>query len=608
MKNNFAALPTDSNRWLLSLQFFTFIGIAIGCSLCASRPSVCLGQESKPEIVSDSIGFFKPIAATNAGVAEVLDGIFKLNSFGVAENPWDVQLISRPIDRELNAGDVVEFTFEGRSITTANTNELALAAVYFAKNDPWETINKSESSLQVLLDSQWRTFHCVSRADRTLEADSVFMTMHCSSHQQSIEVRDPKIQYWGNTADESLPFNKLRYEGQDATADWRSDAEKSIRENRMSPATIRVTNAQGQPIVGVKVRLKQRSHSYGFGTFTGSMPLRTGPDADRFRKTMRQYFNRVTLPRYFADWGTDTPEGKVAADNMAAWAAAEGYQLKTHLLLYPGYLPERVVNLKNDPDAFKREIELAMDDALARTASLPMHSWDALNELRTSTIVADVLGDSYYASVFNRGFESQPKAKWYINDFDVIESSPTQDSNIDQYESMIQKILDDGGKLSGIGFQGHFSEVVTPIPKVLAILDRFAKFGVPLEITEFDISTRDEQGQADYTRDLLTAIFSHPSTTGFTCWGFWEGSMWRPSGAMFRKDWSVKPNGVLWSNLIKKLWWTDETSLTDINGQVVIPAFHGRHHLELETDSEFFSKDVMVGKENYLFDLVIPGS
>jgi endo-1,4-beta-xylanase len=266
-----------------------------------------------------------------------------------------------------------------------------------------------------------------------------------------------------------------------------------------------------------------------------------------------------------------------------------------------------VVDLKDKPEEFKREIELAMDDALARTAKLPMHSWDALDELRTSTVVADVLGESYYASVFNRGFASQPNAKWFINESEILETTIGQNANVDRYESTIQKIVDDGGKLSGIGFQGHFHESVTSIPKVLAVLDRFAKFNVPLEITEFDLSTRDEAGQADYTRDLLTAVFSHPATTGFTCWGFWEGSMWRPSGAMIRNDWTTKPNGAIWNSLIKKKWWTNAEAVTDIDGKVSIEAFHGRHTLELETDTDFLSKDIIVSKGTPTINLLLPG-
>ena len=561
-----------------------------------------------PEIILDSLVQFHPIILNDSGTSDTSDGVIALHSVAGNENPWDVQYDTQPIERDILKGEVIEFSFDGCSLESASIDNSSLLTVYFAQCDPWAVIDANESSLQVRLDREWRNIHCIARADRDLPAGSVIMTAHCGSQKQTIKIRNPKLLFWGNVPDKVLPANKMSYHGTDASAAWRIEAENRIRSNRMSPVTVEVRNAAGEPVVGAKVIIKQRSHSYSFGTFTDAMPLKVGPDAERYRKTMRHYFNRVTLPRYFADWGTDSATGKVTADNMAAWAATEGYQLKTHLLLYPYYLPERVVQLRGNPEAFKREIELAMDDALARTVDLPMHAWDAINELRTSTIVADVLGESYYASVFNRGHSSQPNAKWFINDFNIIEYSPNQSANIEAYEAIIKKILNDGGKLSGIGFQGHFSEVVTPIPNVLEILDRFAKFGVPLEITEFDIKTRDEEGQAEYTRDLLTAFFSHPATTGFTCWGFWEGSMWRPSGAMIRNDWTTKPNGDVWNSLIKKQWWTDESATTDVEGKVVVPAFHGRHHIEVETDDDFLSKDILVEPSPKTVSVSLPNS
>jgi GH35 family endo-1,4-beta-xylanase len=91
---------------------------------------------------------------------------------------------------------------------------------------------------------------------------------------------------------------------------------------------------------------------------------------------------------------------------------------------------------------------------------------------------------------------------------------------------------------------------VTPPEEVLKRLDRFATFRKPLIITEFDIDTNDEQTRAGYTRDFLTAVFSHPAATGFLMWGFWEGSHWKPKSAMYRRDWSEKPNLRAYRDLV----------------------------------------------------------
>jgi hypothetical protein len=110
---------------------------------------------------------------------------------------------------------------------------------------------------------------------------------------------------------------------------------------------------------------------------------------------------------------------------------------------------------------------------------------------------------------------------------------------------------------------------------VVRILDRFAKFGKPIQITEFDVITPDEQGQARYTRDFLTAVFSHPATDAFTMWGFWEGKMWQPPGAMIRKDWTLKPNGQAYMDLVLKEWWTDVSITTGVDGSCATRGFLG---------------------------------
>ena len=58
---------------------------------------------------------------------------------------------------------------------------------------------------------------------------------------------------------------------------------------------------------------------------------------------------------------------------------------------------------------------------------------------------------------------------------------------------------------------------------------QFATLGLPVRITELDIDSNDEELQADYFRDFLTASFSHPNINGIMIWGFWEGGTGVPT-------------------------------------------------------------------------------
>jgi len=87
-------------------------------------------------------------------------------------------------------------------------------------------------------------------------------------------------------------------------------------------------------------------------------------------------------------------------------------------------------------------------------------------------------------------------------------------------------------------------------------------------------------------RDFLTVTFSHSSTDGFLMWGFWDGNHWFENAPMFNLDWSIKPSGQAFLDLVFDEWWTDETHQTDAAGQATVRGFKGRYELVTDCGSE----------------------
>ena len=113
--------------------------------------------------------------------------------------------------------------------------------------------------------------------------------------------------------------------------------------------------------------------------------------------------------------------------------------------------------------------------------------------------------------------------------------------------------------------------------------DRYwAEFRLPVRMTEFDVWTRDEELQADFTRDFLILCFSHPSVTGVQHWGFWETCHWRPSAAMYRADWSEKPNAAVYKDLVLHQWRTNLAGVTGPDGRYAARGFHGDYLVTVE--------------------------
>ena len=100
-------------------------------------------------------------------------------------------------------------------------------------------------------------------------------------------------------------------------------------------------------------------------------------------------------------------------------------------------------------------------------------------------------------------------------------------------------------------------------------------------MTEFTFSTSDEDLQAAYMRDFLTAVFAHEDVDSLVQWGFWDGENGTGDSALFRSDWSIKPNGQAYLDLVFDAWWTDEQLLADLAGEAALRGFQGEYEIEV---------------------------
>jgi GH35 family endo-1,4-beta-xylanase len=158
--------------------------------------------------------------------------------------------------------------------------------------------------------------------------------------------------------------------------------------------------------------------------------------------------------------------------------------------------------------------------------------------------------------------------------------------NIQTYLGVIKELQDYGAPIDAIGVQGHVGRQPRDPVEVLSDLDMFKSTGLPVQITEFDINSPDEELQADYTRDFLIACYSHPIVNGFTMWGFWESDHWKPDAAMYRKDWTPKPNTAEWKKLVLNEWRTNISQTSKANGEVNERGHFGKYEITVTKGSK----------------------
>lgn len=394
----------------------------------------------------------------------------------------------------------------------------------------------------------------------------------------------------------AIDTNAPAYPGAEPDAPWRADAAARIEANRKANLSVNVVDAAGLPVPGAQVGVEMQRHEFGFGSAVQGFRLRDeAPQHAAYKAKVAELFNVATLennlkwPPWEGEWGgLWTQSGAVAALD---WLNAQGIDGRGHAMVWPGEsnLPADLRQMLADDSLSPAEQSSVRQRIAAHIASVggaaagKVVAWDVINETRTNNDLMRLLdeGDQALVTWFQQARAADPDAALYLNDFGILNSwGGASASNRDTYLQTLQYLKDQGAPIDGVGFQGHFSgDDITGPEELWSILDRFDELGLDMQVTEFDINTTDEQLQAQYTRDFLTAMFAHEGVDDVILWGFWEDAHWRPDAAMFRSDWSIKPNGEAYLDLVFDEWWTDESFATGADGGAIARAFRGEHRV-----------------------------
>ena len=488
--------------------------------------------------------------------------------------PYACEVTSAPSAVAIQKGETIYITYEARCAAAKNESQTGNWNLRVQRpSEPYDGPSDTSGSA----GKAWRRFHAAFRADKDYAAGQLVVTFHVATAVQSLEFRDFKWLNYGAKVDPlSFPANKLSYGGQEPDAPWRAKAAAMIEKNRKSDIVIQTTP-------GAKVHIKMLRHAYPFATVTGVDPSRTDTDARKFFAFMKANYSRVTVPIYWTDWGWESTESREKYLRNIRWCLANGYRMKGHNIIWPSYkwTPARLKDLSNADLA--REITKSFDERIAALKSVPFETVDVVNELVSEHDFEDKLGLGFAVEAFKKSRVAWPKADLVYNDYLVQDGDGVNPKFIDH----AKKLQTMGAPITLLGYQAHFGESLPAIPWLWTLLDTAKRTtGLPVEITEFDLNTRDDAAQAEFTRDIVTAWFAHPQSRGFTMWGFWEGDHWIPSSAMIRKDWTLRPAAQVWHELITKTWWTDVTVVADGHGLARMRGFKGDYEISAKAKSK----------------------
>lgn len=525
--------------------------------------------------------------------------VVRVQTVRTPANRWEIQL-NRALTVPFAANDVLAGEVWLRRLD--GTNPVALVEGVFERAASPYT--QSLTRMWLASGTNWTRFRFAFRCAEAYAgtaADRAQFNLRLGFPPQSVEIAGLSLTNFGTTRSLTEFPNDVNYAGREPDAPWRTAAAERIERLRKADHVVEVLDSDGGPVPGAEVRVRLHRHAFGWGSAVdgGRLLGRFGTSADRgrYQSVVTNWFNKVVLENdlKWPSWEATTPNGSTAVAALN-WLDARGIPCRGHNLVWPGtnYLPVRVRSALAARNAtlVRQQIDQHFTNVLTAVRGR-LVDWDVMNEITHERHVQDLLGDDEMVRWLRLARNLDPAARLFVNEYENLEVAGTGSAAPGRFLDALTFLKDRGAPLDGIGLQGHFGGFLPAPPDIVAQLDAFAALGLPIQVTEFDVSVEDEAAQADFTRDFTTVAFSHPAVTDFLMWGFWAGQHWKPEAAMFRTDWSLRPAGIAWSNLVFREWTTEATVRTGADGRAAFRGFRGSYSVEVAVGNAVASQAVV---------------
>jgi GH35 family endo-1,4-beta-xylanase len=527
------------------------------------------------------------IAVPNGPQSPGLDGEYEI-TLGV------------PASGTVTEGDALVATVWARSIVpTAGATTGNAHLVFETDGSPY----KKSLNAALLYGTEWQKFQFPFRAATTYTAGTTtaaHLNLWLGYGAQTFQIAGVSVQDWGPGTPAGYP--QVTYDGRDPNAAWRTAADARIDQYRKGNLAVSVVDPTGHPVSGATVSAVQQTSAFKFGAAADGARLVgdpsggiSGTDLAQYQEKYSTLFNQGALGNNLKwnHWENPTERDAITLPALQ-WQKEHGLRIRGHNLIWPswGLMQPDVVNLQNDPGALRTRINNHITDEASTLAGI-VDEWDVVNEPYSEHSVQDILGPNEIANWFRLAHQADPNVPLALNDYGLVENNGWEKRHRDAVYNTVQSIKAAGAPLDVVGFESHFNGLQLTSPDdLMTIVDQFAGLGVKVAVTEFDVDTDDQQLQADYTRDFMTAMFSNPNVNQISNFGIWSKNIYNPRVALYNDDWSPKPNALVWEDLIKHQWHTSVSGQTGADGTFGTRGFLGDYLVTVTVNG--ISKQVKV--------------
>ena len=460
-----------------------------------------------------------------------------------------------------------------------------------------------------------------------------------SSMIQEIDIKDIKVENFGTKYDwDAMPQGGGRYIGSEEDAQWRKDALAKIEQVRKGDIKVVVKDINGNVIPDAQVNIDMFEHEFEFSGFRGhewnaakhgytmlegiqNIKLESGAVVDdskgdaegtakKARMTYISNFNGVGTTIHKKTLNEDDNKLYDVARKFYDWADAIGMgdSLKGHTLIwddnnsnletgYGSIFDGSEENVDKIKQGFIDHIKY-MGQKMPYLTDVDVTNEDGGRIINGACVVKKLYPEEVWKPIwvemYKTAREAFPNSKLYMSDGRQL--SGAQKEFQEKFMDWAVENLD----FDAWGQHGHLSYTSSP-ESIMKEYEVFEKYNKPVAITEFDIYCGDDKNyQANLTRDALIAHFSQPLCEKIVVFTVRDFNS-KPEGTqaiITHEDFSLKPSGTVYQDLVYNKWWTKENGTTNENGEFSTRGFFGDYTITAKANGKTARCDVHLGKDD----------
>ncbi len=523
--------------------------------------------------------------------------------------------------QDMKKGDVAILHFKARATKTSDESGTANLIVNYERNSDW---NKMGVAQWAVSRDNWQDYYLPLYAtemgtnyDAEWPADKSHIKFCVGGKPQTIQIAGFELIYYGSDKVDIAdlrPGSHEAYHGVGEDALWRKEAYRRVEKYRKEDVSVTVRDESGNPVSGAEIEVNQAESDFIFGVAICNdelLNLDTSTVGGKIQNETLDSFNMGVCGLEMKSRQINEDGGALGIE-MTNEFFRRGKRMKGHTLMWDSdWLLDFISETGNRRDLSYEEIYRRVYDYVMPIAYMfrgKMAQWDVLNEPHDSNFIRTTYGTRLYADIFKAVHEIDPDAKLYVNETGIEGKNQGMSDRIPALLDIVRGMQNEGAPIDGIGLQAHCINYNYP-QGLYHQLDECAQIVDEVAITEYDFYNENMEYADEHLRDSLLATFSHPKSSAFIMWGYWDYAHWRKCAPFYDTDWNEKPAKAVWDKMVKEEFKTKLSLTTGADGKADFRGFHGDYEITVKYDGkeEKFNFGLKNDSENYI-NVTIGGS